>query len=221
MKVTVVSTGFNVEHKAVCLSSVKKQKAPGLEVEHRWVDAAMQLNPKTCAENLRALIRNLPADRVVAWLDLDDWMANPNALARAVLEHQKGAWVTYGSFMHADGQVVRIQPYEKEGWNELRSAPWAASHLKTFRAGLFNRIADDDLEMYGEEWLERAVDLAIMYPLLEMAGPDRTVFIEDILYVYNYSSSTDANASPEVLAKQRECVRHVRGKKPYKRIGTL
>lgn len=217
--VTVVSTGYNVPHKAACLGSVAHQV--GVHVEHRWVDASSQAPALTCSENLRRLIADLPADRIVAWVDLDDWLLVPHALARAAREHEAGAWATYGSFVYAEGQQIQITPYDERQWPDLRSDPWAATHVKTFRAGLFNAIKDEDLKLYGEQWLRRAVDVAVMLPILEMAGFRRTAFIPDPLYCYHFGVSTEHVVSEDELALERESVRYVRGRRPYRRLEKL
>ena len=218
----VVSTGFNVESKRLCLNSVGAQR--GVRVEHRWVDAADQDPPKTCIENLQDLIAGVHPETPIAWVDLDDWLAHPDALAHAFEAHQAGAWVTYGSFVHADGEKVVIYPHQA-GWT-IRQDSWRASHLKTFRAGLFQRIRKPDLQvLVGAErrleWITRAVDLAVMFPILEMAGYERTTFIPETLVVYNYGASTSANASQEVLAFEKDCERIIRARFPYALLESL
>lgn len=65
---------------------------------------------------------------------------------------------------------------------------WRATHLKTFRAGLFKRIHKSDLGRKQEhevwEWTKHAIDLAVMFPMLEMAR-EHGSFIPDVLYTYS------------------------------------
>lgn len=218
MRIVVVSTGFNVRHK-LCEGSVRSQIGLPCEVEHRFVDAAEQTPSRSCAENLVRMISDLPDDTIVPWIDYDDWLAHPSALATAIEYHLRGAWVTYGSFRFAgDPRCVPLGTYGRD-WN-VRGEDWRASHLKTFRAGLFNRIRKDDL-FYRGDWITRAVDQAIMLAVLEMAGPERTVSISEALLEYNYEASFEANASDEELRFEQECVRHVRTRPRYPRLEAL
>ena len=90
---------------------------------------------------------------------------------------------------------------------------------KTMRAGIFKRIRREDLHMDGK-WIEHARDLAIMFPAIEMAGP-RAVWCPEILYVYNFATSTEFNGSPDVWAAEKRCVEHVRGLRPYERLEAI
>ena len=208
-RVTVVSTGLFAPTKAICLASVAAQR--GVAVDHVYIEAGEQAERLTVSENLFRAIHALPPERIVAWIDGDDWLAHPMALARAAKEHESGAWVTYGQFMYADGAPGFAAPY---AGTEVREQAWKATHLKTFRAGLFQRIDVDDLQLDGE-WVSLAVDMAIMFPMLEMAGPGRARFISDVLYVYNFRSSFQANANPRERARELECDRRIRAKRPY------
>jgi hypothetical protein len=67
----------------------------------------------------------------------------------------------------------------------FREASWKASHLRTYKAKLFNKIrVEDFIDENTGKFFETTADLAFMYPMLEMAG-DRSRHIKDILYVYN------------------------------------
>jgi len=126
------------------------------------------------------------------------------------------ALVTYGSYMLSHNQVRGCAaPYVK---TEYRSEPWRASHLKTCRAGLFHRIDERDLKDDRGEYLQHAADHAIMFPLMEMAGPERVVYVEPILYVYHYDESFEARASADAKAEADAIVKLVRQKKPYARL---
>ena len=86
-------------------------------------------------------------------------------------------------------------------------AYFRTSHLRTFRAGLFHRIAEQDpafecLKDDSGRWLTSAVDAALMYPLLELAGFDRVRYIDRILYQYNdeHPGNIHRSARAEQLA---------------------
>ena len=205
MHVTVVSTGFRPSTRQKCVDSVASQV--GVSHEHVVIDAALQDPPKEHFENLIETIAALPDDRVVACVDLDDWLPDERALTRVAAMHADGALVTYGQFEFPDGRKGWATPYEPG--EDVRKT-WRATHLKTFRAGLFKRVRREDL-MYCGAWAKHARDHFLMFPMLEMAGP-RARFCPDVVYVYNANSST---YSEEDRREERRMVEYVRALLPY------
>jgi hypothetical protein len=215
--VIVLSTGYGPATKQRCIDSVKAQKNACFE--HVIVDAAEQATPLNAMENLYRALAPLAVDTVVVCLDLDDWFAHDRALETIQKLHDDGAWVTYGSYVFADGRPGHARPMEGTSY---RSSPWLASHLKTFRAGLFQRIRPADLKHRdGLTWLYRAVDVATMFPVMEMAGPERVRFCPDILYVYNYLSAFEWSATLPERVFETETVKDIRARKPYERVDEL
>ncbi len=215
MRFTVISTGYAPppKAKAKCIASVRAQLQ--CEVDHVVIDASLQDPPRDHFPNLIDALAKLPPDRVVASLDLDDWLGPPTALSTVAKYYAAGAMVTYGSFMFADGRRGFARAYAPT--ENVRKVPWRGTHLKTFRAGLFQKIKHEDFQDESGKWLPYARDLALMFPLLEMAGYDRTAFIPEPIYVYNYATSTEFNATPGVLAEEKRLVALVRSRKPYER----
>ncbi|MBA0085951.1 MAG: hypothetical protein HRJ53_13210 [Acidobacteria bacterium Pan2503] len=232
MMLQVISTGFASKTAEQCRRSIKAQDvtvyAPvGLLMAPRWdwdwsfVDASTQTPPKTASENVWLMCRDFKPDDIVVWVDLDDWLAGPHALAAVAWHYEvyRETLCTYGSFVHANGAPGFASPY-RHGENP-RKAPWRATHLKTFKAGLVHRIDPEDLKLPTGEWTDRAVDMAYMFPIMEMAGLDRCRFIPEVLYVYNSADSFEANATPEEIARERRIANHFRCKPSYKRIDRL
>jgi hypothetical protein len=83
--------------------------------------------------------------------------------------------------------------------------------LKTFRAGLFQLLTPEDLQL-DSEWLSLAVDVAVMIPMMELAQPDRVLFCEEVLCVYHLPSSFEASASPESRVREKMTEARVRAK---------
>jgi len=204
--ITVVSTGFSPPTEHLCRASVRAQL--GGPYEHLCVNAAEQTPPKSCAQNLYEMIGPLPAETIVAWLDLDDFLYRENALLHVQAMHDAGALLTYGQYITSDGQLGHCQAYAR---NDYRREPWYASHLKTFRAGLFQLLTPEDLQLDGE-WLSLAVDVAVMIPMMELATPSRVTFCPEVLAVYHMPSSFEASASPEERAREKMTEARVRAK---------
>jgi glycosyltransferase involved in cell wall biosynthesis len=164
-------------------------------------------------ENCWHIWKNLPDSEVVVWLDGDDWLAHDRALEILALAyaHKSEPWLTYGQFMFSDGEVGFAAPYAPG--TRVRYADWRATHLKTFRAGLAKRLSLGYLDAVATAseipeprcllrpdgtWTEYAIDKAIMWPLLEMAGA-RYTCVYQILSVYNMqaASADRARNTPE------------------------
>jgi hypothetical protein len=130
-------------------------------------------------------------DDIVVCLDGDDQLACGNALSIINEQYERhDCWIMYGQYIDADGQLGVSAPYASpKDFATLRQG-WRVSHIRTFRAGLFLAIADQDPEYHclrdrEGRWLQSATDAAIMFPLMEMAGFFRVIFNETILYRYN------------------------------------
>ena len=155
-------------------------------------------------------------DSIICDLDLDDYL-EPDALetvARVYEEHPE-TLVTHGSFRMLSGRKPSFNgPYETDNF---RQEKWKASHFKTFRASLFHRIKINDFKGPPDgNWLMSGADLAMMYPMLEMAGLDRIKYINKPIYVYNDLSDLNDHKTDPGLQKTVE--RYLRRQKPYRRI---
>jgi hypothetical protein len=220
MTMYVISTGFNPPEDGSRLRSqvMAQRLSDGRAVRHTWIDAALQLPPKSCPENLLTMAAHFAPEDVIVWVDLDDELCDARALARVAEEHAKGAWVTHGSFRYGDGRPGFAAPY-KPG-ESFRTSPWRLTHLKSFRAGLLHRIKLEHLQRDGV-WIDRAVDMALMMPMAEMAGHDRCVFMPENMVTYNLAASFEWNASPAERAREKEFDAWVRALPPYERIEAL
>ena len=161
--------------------------------------------------NLLPLWRELPPKTPIVWLDGDDWLAVPHALAIVARAHAGGALCTYGQFITPDGMPGFSRQMNTR---RPRDAPWTASHLKTFRAGLVQRIRDEDFREEDGSYAGLVTDMRVMFACLEMA-PKRACFIPNILAVYNLDGSFYMNASPDEKARERREEARIRAFEPY------
>lgn len=207
MKLIVISTAFNAPTEERCRLSVWQQNK---SAQHIYINAALQNPVLSSLQNTSNVIDKLNKEDIVCLVDGDDWLHTKFALDRIYEEHLHGAWLTYGSYINENGTMG----FAQKVIGPPRQAPWTATHLKTFRAGLFQRIKKEDLD------IPHAGDLAMMFPMLEMAGDKRSVYIPDILYMhYRPNSFWDNNPNKRNLVKQ--CERKIRGLKEYERIEVL
>jgi hypothetical protein len=215
MTVYVVSTGLSAPTKQRCLDSVAEQLV--VDARHYYVEAGAQVPPRDVVTNWMSVVDGLPPEAIVVLLDGDDWLAHPKALETVEGLHRAGAWVTYGSFRCADGTAGFASAYGPD--EDVRKSDWRATHLKTVRAGLMQRLRPEDLA-----WPAGAPvpwDQLVMFAAIEMSGWGRSVFCPEILAIYNVASSYEATHGPDGLAEERKWEAVLRERAPYARIEAL
>jgi hypothetical protein len=147
----------------------------------------------------------------VVWLDGDDWLVRPDALAVIQAMHDGGAWVTWGSFEFSDGRPGFAADLD---WSQpVRAQSWVATHLKSFRAGLFRRIAQVAPHPPQTPW-----DMLVMFACIEMAGRDRCKFCPEVLCAYNFANSNEWRNGP---GEERRLAGLLRAEPAYDRVAAL
>lgn len=120
-------------------------------------------------------------EAVIFWIDLDDWLTVPTAISEMMVLHEKYdvAWSQYwDKAFGRRGCCAALN-------GDVRKLTWRSSHLKTFKKRLFDAIDEADLKDGSGNWLPVAIDLAVMFPLIEMAGLDKCHFYDKVLYCYS------------------------------------
>lgn len=161
-------------------------------------------------KNLRGMWADVSPQTPIVWLDGDDWLAIPHALAIVSAAHTDGALATYGQFIMTDGSPG----FARQAGPHPRREQWGASHLKTFRAGLVHRIRNEDLRDESGDYSRYVPDLRVMFACLEMAGK-RAVFLDNVLVVYNIERSFWATATPALRQIEARQADRVRSFEPY------
>ena len=233
----VVVPVFNAEkYIEKCLSSIVKQSHKRFQVQvvdDCSTDSSCEIASAICKENknfkffrndrrVGALnnICNLletrikePSKTVDLIIDGDDYLYSSDVLN--ILEEkylQTNCLITYGSHISSKGVQGKKYPRLIREFNLFRKYFWYASHLKTFRHDLWLALNPKDLINKNREYFSVAWDLAMMFPMLEMAG-NRQEFISEILYFYN-----DNNPISDHKIRRKEQIlaaREIRQKKRY------
>ncbi|MFH1831299.1 MAG: glycosyltransferase, partial [bacterium] len=156
--------------------------------------------------------------QVIVQLDGDDWFANDHVLELLNKVYaDPNVWLTYGQYEEYPSGKVGICDHVPEDitkTNNFRNYKWVTSALRTFYAGLFQLIKKEDL-LYEGEFFTMTHDLAIMFPMLEMAGFN-SKFIPDVLYIYNKATPiNDHKVNRDLQIKLRD---FILGKTRYTRI---
>lgn len=139
----------------------------------------------------QAVLTRCAPDDIVVHLDGDDWLATASALNYINDFYNKhDCWVMYGQHRTTEGKYGICGPLSTPECLQRVRETWRLSHIKTYRAGLFQRIADQDInyDCLKDDagcWLSSAVDAAVMFALVDLAGFDRIRYNDRVLYIYN------------------------------------
>lgn len=155
-------------------------------------------------------------DIVIAHVDGDDMLYHSKVLSRVNSVYTDDVWLTYGQFIDDKG-VVGFCGEIKDTGSYRHERLLKASHLRTYRAGLFALIKDKDLRWDNGRYYRRATDLTFLYPMIEMAGKQHIRFIDEILYYYDTSAQVVRNKS---VAENNEEVRDIKRKSGYLQINS-
>ena len=162
----------------------------------------------------------LSSDDIVCLLDGDDYLVGAGALGVvADLYDRTGCLVSYGQYELDSGAVGHCRAYTPEEFESLRSQGFVASHLRTFRHSVYLEAMrqDPSCERYvyrDGEFFDMAWDIALMTPLLEVAGFDRVAFNPEVVYHYTQHPGNEHQVDS---ARQQDCACVALGKSPLSR----
>lgn len=163
----------------------------------RKVSLVRNEHPLGRLANWTRAVHSCKEDEIVVLLDGEDWLAHEWVFANLNRYYaDPDLWMTYGQYREFPTfQLGLCRPYKTNEIESVRSAPFAASHLKTFYVGLFRKISESDL-VFSD-----AADLAIMLPMLEMAR-SHFQFIPDVLYLSNSRVERD-DSNEEAIRRMK------------------
>lgn len=168
--------------------------------------------------NLYYAIHSCNPTDIILILDGDDQFSDAQVMNRINAAYSDGnTWLTYGQFrMVPDGGIGFCRAYPKNiiDRNGFRYYPSTPSHLRTFYAGLFQKIVIDDLLFQGD-FFPMTYDLAIMFPMIEMAR-NHHKFIPDVLVDYNCSNPINDHKVGKGLQRKFDLI--IRARTVYQEI---
>ncbi len=173
--------------------------------------------------NFYYAVHSCQDDEIIVVVDGDDKLANTHVLSKLNSVYANPEiWLTYGDFIDHPAYTARhllCKKFPKHVIrnNTFRSHPWVSSHLRTFYAGLFKKIKLKDLLMDGS-FFPMAGDLAVMFPMLEMAG-EHHKYIRNTLYIYNCENPINDNKVSAQL--QLKCNHKISKLPKYKPLKSL
>lgn len=161
---------------------------------------------------------------VIITLDGDDWFADYSTLSiiKGYYDRHPELLITHGSWLPYPNPELKTNnaPYTAEDWQKgIRKVNWRASHLRTFKYKVWKHLKHEDLIGPDGIYARVAWDLAIMFPMLEMAGQNRVKFVPEKIYVYNQESPYNDNKMR--IKEQLQFAYYFIAKRPYQYIATL
>jgi glycosyltransferase involved in cell wall biosynthesis len=154
-------------------------------------------------------------EAIIGTLDGDDSLIGTTVLKEIYDIYQKhNPLVVYTQYKNNSGGIGHCARIEDTA-NYRSRGQWCSSHFRTAKAHLYKKIIKEDL-MYNGDYFKQGGDLALVYPLVEMAGNDRTIFYDKVCYLYNNNLPTnDHNMN---LNGQRQMAKIIQSKEPYAQL---
>jgi len=144
---------------------------------------------------------------IICILDGDDYLCRVDAMKIVNSLYQDKTLLTYGQYLFPWGEIGHSKAYKDEVHflTNLRNG-FVASHLRTFKYKLYKKFMDMDpnlthFKSENGEFFSMTYDVAIMTPLMEIAGFDRIKFNEIPIYQYRLHENSDQNISRETQLK--------------------
>lgn len=167
---------------------------------------------KRAMANLYFALQMCEPDEIVFNYDGDDWLADDQVFNLVNTIYQNpDVWITYGSFINwPTNQMGYCKPVPQEYVEKqlYRKKWWMPGQLRTFYAWLFHQVRLKDLLFEGPyfqgQFFPANADLAIYYPMMEMAGT-HFQYIPEVIYIRNVETPINdfkANKDVQVLGSK-------------------
>ncbi len=169
--------------------------------------------------NLYTAIHECSDDTIIVQLDGDDWFCHDHVLELINrIYSEQDIWYTYGQLQRSNnpGRTLWPQAYPPDviANNTFRKHGWFLGPVRSHYAWLFKLIKLRDLLHYGN-FYSITWDVAMLFPLVEMASKGHFRYIPDILYTYNMENSISDYRGEGALEQELVCD-YILAKKPYK-----
>jgi cellulose synthase/poly-beta-1,6-N-acetylglucosamine synthase-like glycosyltransferase len=154
--------------------------------------------------NLFRAVQACQNDEVVIPINGDDWLAHEWALVRLNQYYANpDVWLTCGQYREYPHYSTGQNRSVGRGSDPNRQYPFSPSQLKSFYAGLFKKISEQDFNYQGI-FYPASCDLAYMLPMFEMAE-GHTATVGDVHYIANraipYKEDREMSARCEKLIR--------------------
>jgi glycosyltransferase involved in cell wall biosynthesis len=155
---------------------------------------------------------------IIVIVDGDDWLIDSNVLSYLNEVYQdQNIWLTYGNYINLStkslGYFNRLLTDTR---TYRKSNSFNTSHLRTYKYKIWKKIKDNDFKNEFGKYYKITGDVAVMIPLIEMAGIKRIKYIEKPLYVYNDENPINDCKKNAILQLQINA--EIRNKSSYEEL---
>lgn len=192
--------------------------------KHNWEYVNRDVNIGPLGSRIDAINKLNPEDEnIIVSIDGDDELSNKYVFENLNKVYQDDTLITFGNYVNVNENGLSKPKIKckKHNFkkiireNSFRNYRWIFTHLKTFKFKLYKHINHDNLKK-DNQYLKSATDLALMYPMLEMAN-NRFKCIENVLYKYNRFHPESNNISKQKLKLQKDNAKYVKSLMKYER----
>ena len=150
-------------------------------------------------------------EAVIGVVDGDDRLISTRAVSLIYDKYESGdkwmVWSKYRSSTGAPSQSKAL-PSDEEIYSGRNY--WSVSHFRTTKIGLFKRLDPlDVMDPFVEDsYMRYCGDAAFLFPFCEMCGNERSLFLDEELYLYNDDlPSNEHNKNSNEAIKYGTCIR--------------
>lgn len=145
----------------------------------------------------------------------DDWLVNKNVLSKINnYYNENDCLLTYGTAKLSDGKKCYSSVYTEKEFSVIRRVTPKFSHPITFKKSLYAKFMEVDPSClsYVDDsgsWFSCCSDMAIFYPLAELAGFNKTFHINDVIYIYNKENPLNSEKSnPDLYFNTQDLIQN-------------
>ena len=163
---------------------------------------------------------NLNDDDIICILDGDDFLIRNDSLDIIDLMYKDNTLLTYGQYSWPNGSIGHCMPYTTQLFSNLRKGGYWASHMRTFKFKLYKEILNQDpnLTCFKDKdgnFYKTCYDIAIMTPLMEIAGLENIKFNPIPIYYYRIYNGNDHYLYGSL---QKETEKEIFNKIPFNKV---
>ena len=148
-------------------------------------------------------------DVIIATLDGDDSLCNPNTVGMLLREYEKGAEVVWTAHKWDINGMNISKPIPDNV--DPTMWPWSSSHLKSFKSSLLKYISNKNFKDLDGRWFVRGYDQCLMLPVLTIAK--KRVYIPEICYLYNINSASIPQEKRNWAEREQlQTINHIRAR---------
>jgi glycosyltransferase involved in cell wall biosynthesis len=164
---------------------------------------------------------NPDPEDIIACIDADDFLCDERAFEVVLDAYRENPslLLTYGSYVNLSTNQTGKFTGAYAPDECFRTSTWRASHLKTFKAKLWNALPKEELLDAHGNYFRCCADRAMMIPMMELAGHDRIKHIPTILYCYDDTNSLGVWQTMRILSKETRA--YIAAKSPLRMIEQL